>query len=52
MQSLMGILSFVQEKAFDRIDHIYLFNVLRSFGFPDIFIAYIHLLYNYVEIFL
>ena len=45
----MGILLIDHEKAFDRIDHRYLFKVLRGFVFPDIFIAYIRLLYNSVD---
>ena len=49
MKTPMAILTIDQEKAFDRIDHRYLFKVLRSFGFPVIFIDYIRLLYNSVD---
>ena len=36
----MAILTIDQEKAVDRIDHRYLFKVLRTLDFPDIFIDY------------
>ena len=35
-----------QEKAFDRVNHKFLFKVMRSFGFGDSFIHWIHLLYS------
>lgn len=44
----IGILSLDQEKAFDVVDHEYLFNVFKNFGFGDNFISYIRLLYSNV----
>lgn len=42
----VGILSLDQEKAFDRVDHRFLFSVLRAFSFGEKFIAWVSLLYN------
>lgn len=39
-----GIVCLDQEKAFDRVDHSYLFSALRAFGFGDGFLAWIGLL--------
>lgn len=33
------------EKAFDRVDHDYLFKMLKAFGFGDGFLAWMDLLY-------
>lgn len=42
----LGVLSLDQEKAFDQVDHKYLFTVLKEFGFGENFISYIKLLYS------
>uniref|UniRef100_H3C6P6 Reverse transcriptase domain-containing protein n=1 Tax=Tetraodon nigroviridis TaxID=99883 RepID=H3C6P6_TETNG len=41
-----GIVCLDQEKAFDRVDHSYLFSTLRAFGFGDGFIAWVSLLHR------
>lgn len=46
----IGVLSLDQEKAFDRVDHEYLFKVFKSYGFGDVFISYIQLLYSNVYV--
>ncbi len=42
----LGSLSLDQEKAFDRVDHNFRFETLKAFGFGEIFISTIKLLYN------
>ncbi|CAF0977242.1 unnamed protein product [Didymodactylos carnosus] len=42
----IGIILWDQEKAFDRINHQYLFAVLRIFGFGENFINWVKLLYT------
>ena len=44
-----AIISLDQSKAFDRVSHEYLFNVLRTFGFKSHFISLVKLLYTDVE---
>lgn len=41
----LGFLSLDQEKAFDRVDHAFLFETIKAFGFGE-FISMIRLLYN------
>ncbi|KAI4881111.1 hypothetical protein NFI96_017176, partial [Prochilodus magdalenae] len=41
-----GLLSLDQEKAFDRVDHEYLFNTMRHFGFGEGFLSWVRLLYT------
>lgn len=40
------VLNLDFEKAFDRVSHQYLFQVLQKMGFPDRFIAWVGLLYR------
>ncbi len=44
-----GILSLDQEKAFDRVEHKYLWDVLEAFGFSFNFISMFKVLYSDVE---
>ncbi|KAL7876995.1 hypothetical protein SRHO_G00036380 [Serrasalmus rhombeus] len=41
-----GLISLDQEKAFDRVDHAYLFNTLLGFGFGENLINYVKPLYT------
>ena len=43
------ILSLDQEKAFDRVEHNYLFKVLEKYNFPKNFINFIKILYKDVK---
>ena len=42
----LSILSLDQQKAFDRINHDYLYMVLKSFGFCEYFISCVKLMYK------
>ncbi len=42
----VGLVALDQEKAFDRVDHNYLFNVLKVFDFGETFLNLIQILYN------
>lgn len=42
----VGVISLDQEKAFDRVNHSYLFSTLKAFGFGDGFISWLNLLYR------
>lgn len=44
-----GLISINQEKAFDRVEHNYLWNVLAAFGFSSDFISMIKVIYCDVE---
>jgi hypothetical protein len=44
-----GLISLDKEKAFDRVEHNFLWEVMESFGFSAGFIAKIKVLYSEVE---
>ncbi len=45
----VGLISIDQEKAFDRVEHLYLWSVMKAFGFDSGFISMIKTLYSEVE---
>lgn len=45
----LGLISLDQEKAFDRVEHQYLWQTLQAFGFSSGFIAQIQVLYSDIE---
>jgi exonuclease III len=44
-----GLISLDQEKAFDRVEHQYLWETLGAFGFSPVFTNKIKVLYNQIE---
>ena len=42
------ILSLDQAKAFDRVSHDYMFQVLRNYGFGEDLLKWVKLLYTYI----
>lgn len=42
----IGLLSLDQEKAFDRVEHNYLWDVFEAFGFSSTFISMVKVLYS------
>lgn len=45
----LGLISIDQEKAFDRVEHQYLWQMMKVFGFNPSFIAMIQVLYRDIE---
>ncbi len=44
-----GLISLDQEKAFDRVEHLFLWNTLEAFGFSPSFISLIKVMYCNIE---
>ena len=44
-----GVISLDQEKAFDRVEHLYLWKTLERFGLSPCLIAMIKILYQDIE---
>ncbi len=44
-----GLISLDQEKAFDHVEHIYLWHTLQAFGFNSSFIDMIKIMYCEIE---
>ena len=44
-----ALVSFDQEKAFDRVSHDYLIQILQAYGFGESFVRWVTLLYTHVE---
>jgi len=42
------IWSLDQEKAFERVNHAYLFDLLKAFGFGDVFISWVNFLAEFM----
>lgn len=49
LDSNAGLISLDQEKAFDRVEHKFLWKVMERFGFNSGFIAMIRVVYNDIE---
>ena len=45
----LAVVNLDQKKAFDSVDHGYLFNTMRAMGFGDCFIRHIEILYGSAE---
>lgn len=44
-----GLISLDQEKAFDRVEHLYLWNTLEAFGISPKFTSFIKTMYSNIE---
>ncbi|KAL2076888.1 hypothetical protein ACEWY4_027518 [Coilia grayii] len=49
LQKKVGLLLIDQEKAFDRVEHFYLWKVLHAFGFNSGFIRMLKVMYSDIE---